>query len=293
MLIGAGWYFINNFSEIVENLSNISFYKLIISFLFLLFGKVLTSNLTWQSLKMIPHKISFKEAFSISTITQLGKYLPGGIWHFAGKFGVYKTRGLTTKDATRAMIIENLWLFSSALVTGIFALLTSKNEIGCSFLNLLCDQQFRTILSFGVPIFWITILILFQKYVFTKDTNIPSLIRLILKQVLAWVLFGISLWLIFPSNPDPDFLLMTIGAFCISWIVGYAAIFAPGGIGIREATLTLILGAFFIGEPVTIFASIHRLLWVLVEILLGAGSALVFGIPLGMEPTKNSNLEES
>jgi hypothetical protein len=59
----------------------------------------------------------------------LGKYLPGGIWHFAGKFGIYKVMGISTKATTQAIIYENIWLLSSATIVGFFTLLISSRVV--------------------------------------------------------------------------------------------------------------------------------------------------------------------
>ena len=95
--------------------------------------------------------------------------------------------------------------------------------------------------------------------------------------LFIWLAFGLSFWLVFP--PDAGYLAQVIGAFSLSWLAGYVAFFAPGGIGVREVLLALLLGAFFKGGEVAIYASIHRLLWVLAEVFLGGTSALVFGLP--------------
>ena len=95
--------------------------------------------------------------------------------------------------------------------------------------------------------------------------------------LFIWMAFGLSFWLVFP--PDAGYLAQVVGAFSLSWLAGYIAFFAPGGIGVREVLLAVLLGAFFAGGEVAIYASIHRLLWVLAEVFLGGMSALIFGLP--------------
>jgi uncharacterized membrane protein YbhN (UPF0104 family) len=103
------------------------------------------------------------------------------------------------------------------------------------------------------------------------------------------LVFGLSFWLVFP--PNGGYLAQVTGAFSLSWLAGYIAFFAPGGIGVREVLLAILLGAFFKGEEVAIYASIHRLMWVLAEVLLGGLSALIFGLPVGAEePAGDKNL---
>jgi hypothetical protein len=84
-------------------------------------------------------------------------------------------------------------------------------------------------------------------------------------------------------------LAQVTGAFSLSWLAGYVAVFAPGGIGVREVLLAVLLGAFFKSGEVAIYASIHRLLWVLAEVFLGGLSALIFGLPAGTEEPSGDN----
>jgi hypothetical protein len=130
-------------------------------------------------------------------------------------------------------------------------------------------------------------MILFERFFFPGSRITSSDFLLILfEQLATWILFGISYWLVFP--PQSGFLMPMIGAFSLSWVAGYVAFFAPGGIGIREFLLAVILGGFFVSSEVATYATIHRLIWVIIEIVLGAFSAVLIGLPDEAEtPIKN------
>mgnify|MGYP007090168503 CR=1 FL=1 len=72
---------------------------------------------------------------------------------------------------------------------------------------------------------------------------------------------------------------LAIGAFSVSWAIGYSTVFAPGGIGIREIVLTALLGNFFPVQQIVTYAAVHRLLWTGAEVVLGLASGLLFGFP--------------
>ncbi len=125
---------------------------------------------------------------------------------------------------------------------------------------------------------WVAGLLVFEYFFFGKQKIIIRDFFLMLAElVFIWLVFGFSFWLVFP--PNGGYLAQVIGAFSLSWLAGYVAIFAPGGIGVREVLLAVLLGTFFKSEEVAIYASIHRLLWVLAEVFLGGTSALIFGLP--------------
>jgi len=283
VLAFAGWYLVTHFQEIRENLKAVSAERLVLSVFLLFIGKFFLSDLTRLSLKKVNWKMEYTDALSVTSVTQLGKYLPGGIWHFAGKFGVYKARGLSAVDATRAMVLENIWLFSSATAVGISALLFSASDLFCDQFGVLCGPEYQFAAGIGVLFLWVIGLFVVEKFVNKKSKfSLIDFILVLAELVSIWVLFGVSFFMVFP--PGGGFLSEVIGAFGLSWIAGYAAFFAPGGIGIREALLALILGAFFAGEMVAVRAAIHRLIWVLVEIILGLGCILVFGMPIVEAP---------
>ena len=279
VIIGAGYYFYKNYQKISVYLETISAWRIALSFVLLFIGKFALSDLTRFSLNKVDEKIAYKDALTITSITQLGKYLPGGIWHVAGKFGIYKARKISTKKTTAAVVLENIWLLSSALVVGATCLLISSQEVLCEFSTIFCNTALNRVLLFGLPVLWIAVLLLIDFFGFKENRyNVKDFLLLLLEVLVIWVSFGISFWLVFPLKSG--FQMAITGAFSISWVAGYVAFFAPGGIGIREYLLTVILAAYFSSSEVATYATIHRLIWVVGEIMLGAGSSLLFGIPM-------------
>jgi glycosyltransferase 2 family protein len=282
VIAAAVWYFSANFSDIRSYLSTIRISRVIIAVLLLISAKFLTADLTYVSLKICSQTMPFREAFTITSITQLGKYLPGGVWHFAGKFGVYQTQGMSAKEAARPMIIENLWLIASAVIAGISTVLLSQSAFPCHTIPFLCSRTNAILLFLFLLLFWIIAAYLIVRLIFRTSLSPMLHLRLSIEQLSIWFLFGCSFWLIFPHNTDLDFFLQAISAFSLSWALGYISFFAPGGIGIREATMILFLASFFPSESIAVFATIHRLLWVITEILLAVFSMALFGFPIGM-----------
>jgi uncharacterized membrane protein YbhN (UPF0104 family) len=64
-----------------------------------------------------------------------------------------------------------------------------------------------------------------------------------LMMVLGWMVYGLSFWLFIQGIlPDPRISLVTAsGVFTLSYILGTLALFAPGGIGVRELVLISLL----------------------------------------------------
>ncbi len=288
VLGGAGWYVYRNYQDIGGYLSDVSIPQILLSFLLLFIGKLILGDLTRLSLKKADCQVPYQESLTINSVTQLGKYLPGGIWHFAGKFSVYKLKELSVKDATRVMVIEIFWLFSSAALIGTAALLITENTLICNWLGILCGLAAMKYFLLPVFLVWVAASCFFEKILFKNSEFIPGdFVLSLAEQIVTWLLLGLSFWMVFPA--DSGFVIGIVGAFSISWLVGYAAVFAPGGIGIRELLLALILGSLFSQAEVSIYATIHRLIWVITELLMGAVTMLLFGMPLGVKEPRNDD----
>ena len=56
-------------------------------------------------------------------------------------------------------------------------------------------------------------------------------------------------------------------SFSAAWLIGFLAVFAPGGIGIREAVIILLLSTLLSVEQATLCAIISRAAWHIAELL--------------------------
>jgi uncharacterized membrane protein YbhN (UPF0104 family) len=159
-------------------------------------------------------------------------------------------------------------------------LMASSREVLCSINQQLCRSDVQIAIFVLLPIIWVAALYFFEKWFFKGNPIIlKDFILKFLEMIVTWTSFGISFWLVFPVI-TANFIVPVTGAFSMSWAIGYVTIFAPGGIGVREYLLTILLKSFFSSQEVAIYATMHRLIWVLDEIILGAVTALIFGIPM-------------
>lgn len=250
--------------------------NLLYSALFIILGKFCLFLLAKYSVDREGFHLPYQQVFFIVATTQLGKYIPGGVWHFIGRYNAYQNEEISLKKSTKAMISENLWLLSGALMVG--AMFGLHSKIGKDFLaGIGLSIQFPILILYSIFIFllWILILISYEAILQKKfpSIEIVMLIKLIFVQTFTWVLLGVSFLLIFPMSTF-SFVPDAVFGFAISWAIGYVAIFAPGGIGIREGALVWIFSQLFQAEDILIYSTVHRFLYVAVEFLLGLVSLI-------------------
>ena len=253
---GAAWYLTTHFDSIAGELRQIAAWRLGAAILCLVGGKLLLVVLSRASVNLAGQDIPYRRMFHINAMSQLAKYLPGGIWHFAGRAGYYHAAGLTPRQNTAAIIIENLWLVSSAALFGVVAfgfysvgalrgLVVAAGVIGLA----------------GVLMFAIT---RWRALTFRPGWTLA----LIAAQAGTWLLIGLSLWVLFPVAGGLDFLLLAVSGFAVSWVVGYVSLFAPSGLGVRELVLTAVLGLAVAAPTALVYATINRVIWMVTELLL-------------------------
>jgi uncharacterized membrane protein YbhN (UPF0104 family) len=248
------WYLTQNFADVFAALQQISLPRLIGSSLLLLIGRLLMMQLVKESLVTIGYDKPFFNTFQMVSLTELGKYLPGGIWHFVGRATYYRQEGLSIKDTTRALFLENLWL----VISSAFA--------GC--ILLLIDNLTSNIFFLIVPFLalWLTVIAITLRQTIHKQ-QLPRLLYLLLLHISIWLVLGLSYWVLLPEKAS-EFIWLILGAFAISWLAGFVNVLSPGGLGTREAVITALMLPVFAAETTLILASIHRLLWIGFEILM-------------------------
>ncbi len=168
--------------------------------------------------------------------SQLGRYMPGKIWLFAGRIGYLRSGGLSLARAASASVWELLCSFASVgLVAGPALLQGGGRDMS--------GPARTALVAAAAAVFLLPLLKPIQKAAFrlrgiqgspavghgatAAATGIYAAI---------WLLRGASLWLwlegLGVGSRGP---LQCLAAAPLSWLAGYVMILVPGGIGVREA----------------------------------------------------------
>ena len=179
---------------------------------------------------------------------QLGKYIPGSVWQYAGRAAVARVNGIPVGPVGVSLGVE---FAAAAIAAGAMA---------------------------GFLLGWWGALIIAAVAVFLVAVGRPRRSRLpvvvTIKATLlylpAWLLLGASFWLCargLVAIPAGD-LALYMGAFAIAWLAGLLAIYAPGGLGVREAVLVALLHGRIGTADALVVAASSRLILILVDVLL-------------------------
>jgi len=211
-------------------------------------------------------------------VANLGRYIPGKVWQIAGLAYLAKREGVQASVATGAAILgQGLALLGAALV-GIVALF-GPNEIWrqVGWVGLLAGiGAALTIIGVVViPPFFRTIVAFWFRLTRTDppDDGLGSGnagLRWLALYVMNWGIYATAFWLLYLSFGESGSFLQVGPTFAAAYVVGYIAIFAPAGAGIREVALVVLLQPVMAGDAAFVLAVIARLWTTAVELIPAA-----------------------
>ncbi|WP_175405620.1 lysylphosphatidylglycerol synthase domain-containing protein [Ethanoligenens harbinense] len=228
-------------------------------------GVVYLSAAAWRlALNFISQtKIPFHDVFDIYVRANIAKYLPGNVMHFAGRNMLAQKLSFDQVDVAFSTVLEVAALLVTAVIWS--AVLSFQ-----SFLSMITDLSRKSgmylYIVIGVLILLVAAacLILRKKGLLKKYRRFftPAFARLLPKLFLLY-----SLTMMIPGGVlsvflgalgvslTPTLLLNVIASYMISWVAGYVVIGSPGGIGVRESVMVLLLGPFC-GNDIALLAAL-------------------------------------
>jgi hypothetical protein len=152
---------------------------------------------------------------------QLAKYVPGSVWQYAGRATLGRTSGVPMRPLAESLPVE---LAASAGAAGIFSILLVGWWGAVGVVALLGAAALAHVLLRGRRV-W---------HAAFGGTLLYGFVWLFVSA--SFCLTALA----FVRVPVED-LPTYAGAFAVAWLVGLVAVYAPGGIGIREAVLVALL----------------------------------------------------
>ncbi|MGO2111568.1 MAG: lysylphosphatidylglycerol synthase domain-containing protein [Pseudoclavibacter sp.] len=211
---------------------------------------------------------------------QLGKYVPGGIWNFVAASELGKDHDIPRSRSVVVMAASILISMATALGLGVITVL-----VGPAALR---DQLWWVALL--LPVFvalllprtlnWLIAVLLrrVNRGAVNVRLGARSIGRATAWSLLGWLLAGAQVWMLgvgLGMAPTLTAMAQSVGAYALAWTVGFLAVFAPAGVGVREAVLALTMeGLVTLGATVAIVL-LSRVLLSVVDIVLG----LAFVVP--------------
>lgn len=272
-LVAVGWAIRGSFHAAADDLRNAN------PFLFLLACLALGSYylvfvLGWMRiLSDWGIQISYPAALRAEMVSMLAKYIPGGVWTPAARVVAARRAGVTDAAlVTSSMLLEAgisavagivVFVVSLAWVDGVEAPLAPLIAFGIVVAVLVHPRIFRPLAAR-----------ILRRFGYGRELpplRGTTLAVLLLFYCGTWVLGGVALWLLLRSvgaHTDPEAIVFLGGTAAVGAIVAVLFVFAPSGLGPREASMYgLMLAVATEGQALGATA-LNRVAITLVEVLL-------------------------
>ncbi len=257
-------YLVRNWQKIPFDSLHFNTANLIISFGFLLVNFLLFINGWKLIMRRLGSALNFATAFWIISLSQVAKYVPGGIWFALGRVYLGRAKDLKADAIAISVVIETALTFLACILLLFLSLIfAGKLSAQRTWLVIPAFLVFLVLMQPSVLNWFLGIALkIFRRPAVTLDMSYRQLLELsiyfigfLVAQLLGFYFLINSIYAV---NISKIFELSA--AYLISWMSGFVVVFAPGGLGVREGMMTLLLSPI-LPVPLAIAISFLSRVW--------------------------------
>ena len=240
------------------------------------FAYVALTMLSWQAVI----GIRLSAASRIFFVSQIAKYLPGGVWNFVAVGEAARGHSISRRRSVSSLAVA----VAISIVVGAMLALPS----------LLAAEGLRSrywwllaAVPMGIAVLWPSVLNrclnaalrLARREPLERPVSGRAVLRSALISLLAWLAIGLQVYVLLTAlgmEAGAAGLARSIGGYALGWTAGFLVFFVPAGVGVREVALGAALaGAVDVGSLVVVVITSRVL--VTVADLVAGGLALAVG----------------
>lgn len=231
--------------KLTQNSPALWFWTLSLAFAWTCFQSAIAFNWTFLLRATVNSQISYRPCLRIFLGTQIAKYLPLNIFHFAGRIGLARKHQWPITSVGLSILIELGMLCLLGINLGLPFLLGQRQNLIVTSLwglgILIIGVISATGINFAISIY---------SKLSHKELPPFKVKRRMIKFIGVYFLLSIialfSAWIAFAfvkkHYPEVDLPAFAFAAlFMLAWIAGLMVPGAPGGIGVREAVFITLL----------------------------------------------------
>jgi len=213
--------------------------------------------------------LRFWTAYRIAVLANLGKYIPGKVWSAMGLIYFLTEEGHPAPAAIAATVLHQAY----TVVSGIMFV---SVVLGAGVWGKLPVAVVATVLTFALVILYPPVFERLLKWGLRVMRREPVVLQISFVRAIVlyagytvgWIIYGAGFWLMSKGLGIPEGPFWpVVASFGGAYLVGFLALFAPGGLGVREGTLAVMLGPYLPpGLPATV-AVLSRLWMTVIELI--------------------------
>jgi len=223
--------------------------------------------------------LTFSESFAAVNSSGLTKYLPGKVWSYALQMYWLASAGLQKSLVLYANLLNLALALAIAAFSGVLLLGLASTQVSSSLLALMGTALVaadviailfhRPLLRWGTA--WLSRLL--KREVPNFEFPLRLLVELHGVQMLATAAASLSTYLVclgIGFSLTPREIPLVMGSFLLGDVAGFLAIIVPGGIGVRESIMAVLIGVKTHGALPLLVPLAARLLGMTIDMLFGA-----------------------
>jgi hypothetical protein len=226
-------------------------------------------------------RLGLADAVRIYMVSNLGRYVPGKLWQIAGMALLARAHGVAAPVATAAAVVGQAVALAGATLIGLLVVVSGSTVL----------DQWTVWMAGGAALIvaLVTIPALFRPLVRLWLRLVPGEapaeipvgpfegLRWLALYTLNWGGYGLAFWLLVRGIFGSGELLLVGPAFASAYVLGYVALFAPAGLGVREGFLVAFL-APALGAGGAALAAVASRVWTTVVEVVPAGAFWLAGM---------------
>lgn len=287
----AVWYLIGNRAVLARAAADLSATDIA---LVVLLGAVYVwcTLLAWRAvLADLGSPLSLRRAVAVFGISQLGKYVPGGVWNVLAAAEAGAAHGVPRSRSAASMLVAVAVSVASGAAVGAVALpFVAADALGAwswvvwtapAVVLVLAPPVLNRLISLALriggrgapdhPMTW------------------AGLGRAAAWSVLGWLVAGLQLWVLCTGlglPPTVRTFALATGGWALAWTAGFLFVVAPAGAGVREVVLAAVLAGALSAPAAALAVLGSRVVLTVIDLVL-AGTGLLLARSVrstGVEP---------
>jgi uncharacterized membrane protein YbhN (UPF0104 family) len=208
---------------------------------------------------LVGNAVTLRDSVRWYLMAQFGKYLPGNVAHLAGRHYMFAKAGVPQKTLLAAAVIEAALLVAAG--GSIAALFTPRQAIPLMARYVPLSGWLWPVAAAAVCIAILAacfaLLTRYMKTGARARLLVPALLYIAFFAVSGGVLGG-SIAALSPGAVAAHGWTGVIAACAAAWVAGFIIPGAPGGLGIRETVLALLLSPQYGSDTALVAALLYR-----------------------------------
>jgi glycosyltransferase 2 family protein len=241
--------------------------------------------LAWRAvLADLGSALSLRRAVAVFGISQLGKYVPGGVWNVVAAAEVGAGHGVPRSRSAVSMLVAVAVSVASGAAVGAAALpFVAADALGAwswvvwvspVVVVVLAPPVLNRLIGLAVRVA--------GRGALEHPMTWSGLGRAAAWSVAGWLVAGLQLWVLCTGLGLPltvrTFALAT-GGWALAWTAGFLFVVAPAGAGVREVVLAAVLAGVLSAPAATLAVLVSRVVLTVIDLAFaGLGLLLARGL---------------